>query len=38
MLTNIPISFLPDRMMAKLDTLKKQTARILDLTERQAGD
>ena len=36
MLDQMPESFPPNRMMADLDELKKQTARILDLLERQA--
>ncbi len=38
MLSHMPESFPPNRMMADLDTLKEQTARILDLIQRQAGD
>lgn len=38
MLANMPASFPPTRMMADLEELKEQTARILNLMERQAGD
>jgi hypothetical protein len=33
MLANMPESFPPNRMMADLETLKKQTARILEKLE-----
>ena len=33
MLANMPESFPPNRMMADLETLKEQTARILDVLE-----
>ena len=36
MLANMPESFPPNRMMADLEVLKEQTARVLDLVERQA--
>jgi hypothetical protein len=36
MLDQMPESFPPNRMMADLDELKEQTARILDVLERQA--
>jgi hypothetical protein len=36
MLAQMPESFPPNRMMADLDELKEQTARILDVLERQA--
>jgi hypothetical protein len=36
MLAQMPQSFPPNRMMADLDDLKEQTARILDVLERQA--
>jgi len=36
MLNQMPESFPPNRMMADLDDLKEQTARILDVLERQA--
>ena len=39
MLATMPESFPPNRMMADLDALKEQTARILEvLEERQAVD
>ena len=38
MLANMPESFPPNRMMADLETIKDQTARILNQMERQAGD
>ena len=39
MLTTMPESFPPNRMMADLDALKEQTARILEvLEERQEVD
>lgn len=38
MLANMPESFPPNRMMADLETLKVQTARILDLVEGQTAD
>jgi len=34
----MPESFPPNRMMADLETLKVQTARILDLVEGQTAD
>jgi hypothetical protein len=37
MLANMPESFPPNRMMADLDEVKDQTARILDEIERQTG-
>jgi hypothetical protein len=36
MLAQMPESFPPNRMMADLDDLKEQTARILEVLERQA--
>jgi len=36
MLDNMPESFPPNRMMADLESLKEQTARILDLLEDQS--
>jgi hypothetical protein len=36
MLDQMPESFPPNRMMADLDDLKEQTARILDVLEGQA--
>jgi hypothetical protein len=36
MLDQMPESFPPNRMMADLDDLKEQTARILDVLERHA--
>jgi len=36
MLDGMPESFLPNRMMADLDDLKAQTARILNVLERDA--
>jgi hypothetical protein len=36
MLDQMPESFPPNRMMADLDELKEQTARILNVLERQA--
>ncbi len=33
MLANMPESFLPNRMMADLEALKEQTARILEVLE-----
>ncbi len=38
MLANMPESFPPNRMMADLETVKEQTARILNLVERPADD
>ena len=37
MLANMPESFPPNRMMADLEEVKDQTARILDEIERQTG-
>ena len=36
MLSNMPESFPPKRMMADLETLKEQTARIIELVDRPA--
>ena len=36
MLDNMPESFPPNRMMADLDSLKEETARILDMLEDQS--
>lgn len=36
MLTKMPESFPPNRMMADLETIKEQNARILDLIDRPA--
>ena len=38
MLANMPESFPPNRMMADLEALKDQTARILNEVERQTDD
>ncbi len=38
MLANMPESFPPNRMMADLEALKEQTARILNLVERHPDD
>jgi hypothetical protein len=38
MLDQMPDSFPPNRMMADLDDLKEQTARILDILERQTEE
>ncbi len=38
MLANMPESFPPNRMMADLEALKGQSARILNLVERQTDD
>lgn len=38
MLANMPESFPPNRMMADLEALKEQTARILNLVERPTDD
>ena len=37
MLANMPESFPPNRMVADLEEVKDQTARILDEMERQTG-
>ena len=36
LLEQMPESFLPNRVMADLESLKEQTARILDVLEHQA--
>ncbi len=36
-LANMPESFPPNRMMADLDALKEQTARILEVLEKREG-
>jgi hypothetical protein len=38
MLANMPDSFPPNRMMADLESIKEQTARILNVLEDQAED
>ena len=38
MLANMPDSFPPNRMMADLESIKEQTARILNVLEAQAED
>ena len=38
MLANMPESFPPNRMMADLEALKEQTARVLNLIKRQTDD
>jgi hypothetical protein len=38
MLADMPESFPPNRMMADLEAVKDQTARILDAVERQTDD
>jgi len=38
MLANMPESFPPNRMMADLESIKEQTARILDVIDRPADD
>lgn len=38
MLSNMPESFPPNRMMADLQALKEQTARIIDLVDRPTDD
>lgn len=38
MLDQMPESFPPNRMMADLDSLKEQTARILDVLEHRTED
>ena len=38
MLDQMPESFPPNRMMADLETVKEQTARILNMVERQRDD
>jgi hypothetical protein len=38
MLSNMPESFPPNRMMADLEALKEQTARIIDLVDRPTDD
>ncbi len=38
MLANMPESFPPNRMMADLETLKEQTARILEVLEERVGE
>jgi len=38
MLANMPESFPPNRMMADLEAVKDQTARILDQVERRTDD
>jgi hypothetical protein len=38
MLAQMPESFPPNRMMADLETLKEQTARILDVLEPRTED
>ncbi len=38
MLSSMPESFPPNRMMADLETLKERTARIVDLVDRPASD
>ena len=38
MLANMPDSFPPNRMMADLESLKEQTARILNVLEAQTED
>jgi hypothetical protein len=38
MLANMPESFPPNRMMADLETLKEQTARILEVLEEREGE
>ncbi len=37
MLANMPESFPPNRMMADLEALKEQTARILEVLEEREG-
>ncbi len=37
MLANMPESFPPNRMMADLEALKEQTARILEVLEERQG-
>ena len=38
MLANMPDSFPPNRMMADLESIKEQTARILNVLEAQTED
>jgi hypothetical protein len=38
MLNQMPESFLPNRILADLETLKEQTARILEVVERRTED
>ena len=38
MLAKMPESFPPNRMMADLEALKEQTARLIDLVDRPADD
>ena len=38
MLDQMPESFPPNRMMADLDSLKEQTARVLDVLEHRTED
>ncbi len=38
MLANMPDSFPPNRMMSDLDSIKEQTARILNMLEAQTED